>query len=236
MNVAARLRADLGVELSGGPRERTAWRIDEDLARRFPARPLLVGQAPGSSGDWPCFFGGRAGNRLAELAALPWTRFVRACERVNLVQRYPGRTGGRGGGDAWPAREARDNALRLLPYLLGRRVLVVGSAVADALGLGRHTWLEVREYGVERETREVRTGDLLAAAGSVAAGQAATSAGAAAGGALARWLYTGTEYVFIAAVFPHPSGLNRYWNDPDAAERAKAFLRALLGHEGRRST
>jgi predicted outer membrane lipoprotein len=29
----------------------------------------------------------------------------------------------------------------------------------------------------------------------------------------------------LMAVFPHPSGLNHWWNDPRATARAKAFLR-----------
>lgn len=31
-----------------------------------------------------------------------------------------------------------------------------------------------------------------------------------------------------AAVVPHPSGLNRWWNDPDNRVRARLFLRPVL--------
>ena len=30
-----------------------------------------------------------------------------------------------------------------------------------------------------------------------------------------------------AAILPHPSGINRWWNDPDNKKRAKRFMRAL---------
>jgi hypothetical protein len=35
------------------------------------------------------------------------------------------------------------------------------------------------------------------------------------------------------AVFPHPSGVNRYWNSAAAARRAAAFLRAALDMDPR---
>ena len=31
-----------------------------------------------------------------------------------------------------------------------------------------------------------------------------------------------------AVVIPHPSGLNRWWNDPANTERARRFMRSLL--------
>jgi hypothetical protein len=33
---------------------------------------------------------------------------------------------------------------------------------------------------------------------------------------------------FVAVVFPHPSGVNRWWNDPANVENAKTFLRKLV--------
>src|SRR5262249_10932860 len=30
------------------------------------------------------------------------------------------------------------------------------------------------------------------------------------------------------AVFPHPSGVSHYWNDPDNVRRARRFMRALV--------
>lgn len=37
----------------------------------------------------------------------------------------------------------------------------------------------------------------------------------------------------LVAVFPHPSGVNRYWNDPAAVERARSFLWRVLSDGAR---
>lgn len=34
------------------------------------------------------------------------------------------------------------------------------------------------------------------------------------------------------AICPHPSGINRWWNDPDNAAAARAFWTGLAGHPG----
>lgn len=40
---------------------------------------------------------------------------------------------------------------------------------------------------------------------------------------------SGTVPPFSWAVFPHPSGRNRFWNDPENVARGRAFMEELLG-------
>lgn len=45
-----------------------------------------------------------------------------------------------------------------------------------------------------------------------------------------RWIRVGPTSV---AVVPHPSGRNRYWNDPAHVDLARSFLREALAEEAR---
>jgi hypothetical protein len=85
----------------------------------------MIGQAPGRT-PGPVL-GGRAGRRLAELAGIDdLSEFF---ELRNLLDRFPGKAGK---GDAFPIVEARAAALRLMPELNERRVILLGRNVASA--------------------------------------------------------------------------------------------------------
>ena len=141
----------------------------------MPDKVVLVGQAPSASGADR--FEGRSGARLATLAELSRADFLATFERVNLLP-FAGKDGGKG--DAFDASAARLAAGRLAPSLAGRRVVLVGLAVAKAFGLDEPPLLS---WTVHRGMN--------------------------------------------VAVVPHPSGVNRWWNEPTNVAMAKAFLREL---------
>lgn len=129
-----------------------------------PHKVLLLGQAPGNYGREPGeevdprlalfpFPKGCAGYRLAQLLCGkdPGARgrYLMQFERRNLLPVFPGE--GRAG-DKFSMARARKAADALIVELNGRRVLVVGQATAEALGLQcpilvNHIWRGV-EWGV----------------------------------------------------------------------------------------
>ncbi len=99
-------------------------------------KPLLVGEASNLPDGRA--FGGRSGLRLASLCGLALEEFLDAVEAVNLLDRWPGRSGGEKG-HLFPAAEARAAADRL--DVVSRRVVLCGLRVAAAFGLRRPTFL-----------------------------------------------------------------------------------------------
>ena len=95
-------------------------------------KPLLIGEASNlPSGE---VFGGRSGERLALLCGMTLERFLESFERVNLLDRWPGRSGG-AKGHLFDREEARRSADRL--DLRGRIAVLAGLRVASAFGLRR---------------------------------------------------------------------------------------------------
>lgn len=99
-------------------------------------KPLIIGQAPGPNTDPAVPLGGRSGQRLAELCGLDLDVFLRAFERVNLLESYPGKAGN-GKGDAFPIGSAREKAIDiLLRYELHERMtIMLGDNVCRTFGL-----------------------------------------------------------------------------------------------------
>ena len=75
-------------------------------------RPLLIGQAPGPRSDPAEPLAGRCGARLAGLCGIGQDEFLRRFERVNLIDRFPGKASK---GDRFPLDEARWRAAMLRP-------------------------------------------------------------------------------------------------------------------------
>lgn len=96
-------------------------------------KPLLIGQAPGPRSDPADPLAGRCGARLAGLCGIEQTRFLELFERVNLLDKFPGKAGK---GDRFDVNKARKKAIDLL--LLGtmrdRRVVMLGANVARTFG------------------------------------------------------------------------------------------------------
>lgn len=91
-------------------------------------RILVVGQSPGRKPSPLGPLGNASGRRIAKMAGVSEKEFL-ACDRVNLLTRFPGSCGK---GEAFPAEEARRRAAAIRTG--GRKVLVVGLAVAAAMG------------------------------------------------------------------------------------------------------
>lgn len=144
-------------------------------------KPLIIGQAPGPNTDPAVPLGGRCGERLADLCGLDLDAFHLLFDRINLVQRFPGKAGK---GDLFPLAEARIEALRLLMggSTAGRPIVILGENVACAFFLPRPAVpLAWRPHAI--------LGDV--------------------------------------AVCPHPSGVNRWWNDSSNLRRTRRFWRKL---------
>lgn len=184
-----------------------AIRLDVRLARQQPMRPLLIGQAPGRGLDgWPALTG-RAGDRLAELAGLsyPGARgalaLMLATERMNVFDVFPGD-----------------------PSLLA-------AAVAD-LFPSREAANNAYALLVKLMTERRLAGRQL-----IFVGRAVAAAFALPDLPFYAWVQKmipdhmpdGGQPYTVSCV-PHPSGRNRYWNEPDNVRRASNFLRAALNH------
>lgn len=109
-------------------------------------RILLIGQAPGPNTDparplWP-EPASSTGGRLVAFAGISPGVYLEQFDRVNLLNTFPGRT--RQCPDTFPTRDARIAASAMRPFLRGRRVVLVGRAVATAFSLGLlpfHEWV-----------------------------------------------------------------------------------------------
>lgn len=93
-------------------------------------KTVVIGQAPSRLSDPREPLSGASGRRLAELCGCSHAEFMAAFERRNLVDSWPGSAGK---GDCFPGlRAARAIADEVEPALRGRRVVLLGFAVADA--------------------------------------------------------------------------------------------------------
>ncbi len=122
---------------------------------------------------------------------------VARLERTNLLKAWPGASGS---GSAFPMKEARPAATVLLRSTQrGRRLLHVGTRVAAAFDLLRPTYGYLNWFEVAWKPHEEgpKRSDSVRA--------------------LRREV----------AVVPHPSGLNRWWNDPDNVSQAEAFFKEV---------
>lgn len=219
------LRTALDIDDPEDPQQAKAWAVDRKTVGRFRDSVVVIGQAQGPNGDWPCFFGGSAGRRMSKLAGftgpMGWMGIVRRTERVNLIPYYPGKAKS-GGGDAFPMSEAQNNARVLLPLLRGRRVIFVGAKVEAAFFGGDpdrdhgHGWCCAREFDVgDHPEWHARIRRVLGDDGDD----------------LRYWSPSQipNSTLFAAATFPHPSGLNRFWNHKEAALTAARFLTTAVG-------
>jgi uracil-DNA glycosylase len=164
----------------------------------------LVGQAPSRSSALP--FEGRSGRRVEALAGLEPGELGATLTLVNVLDRWPGKNA-YGKGDAFPRpRMVRERACRIM------------GALAEA---------EV--------DRVVFAGRLVAVTFGMPAGTPYLSWVAPAGGgdgdgawAVPEWMLPHVWPSARFAVLPHPSGVNRWWNERANERRARRFLRELV--------
>lgn len=95
-------------------------------------KPLIIGQAPGPNSDPSNPLAGRCGARLADLCSLDEKTFLARFERVNLLNKFPGKATK---GDRFPIDQARKTAVDLLIFgKLNRTTVMLGGNVARAFG------------------------------------------------------------------------------------------------------
>lgn len=105
-------------------------------------RVVIIGQAPSSRSDWRRpLVGGETGENLRALTGLSMRRYVKTFEFRNVLGHWPGRAPD-GKGDLFPRAQARAAAAAMTPELSGRRVVLLGRAVADAFGVRNRKWFE----------------------------------------------------------------------------------------------
>lgn len=97
--------------------------------------PVLVGEAPGPTGDPSKPLTGRVGRRLAELAGVAFpAAFIRRFGRVNLLDSWPGADAGGGSlFDAEGGARAAEALLRVVTR--STRLVLLGRRVAAAFAL-----------------------------------------------------------------------------------------------------
>lgn len=116
-------------------------------------RILLIGQAPGPNTDpaLPLYPYSRTstGGKLQELMDLSRLQYLDLFDRINLLNKFPGR---QARDDRFPMREAKIAASAIKPLLHSRTVVLVGRNVANAFELEAdfHDWMEwpLNEGGV----------------------------------------------------------------------------------------
>lgn len=92
-------------------------------------RAIILGEAVGRSTDPDRPLSGPSGRRLASLAGLPgYDQLAARYELRNLLRGYPG---DRGRGAAFPTHEALVALDALLPELVGRVIVLLGSRLGQ---------------------------------------------------------------------------------------------------------
>lgn len=148
---------------------------------------IFIGQAPNSKSedairDRPTLaLTGACGRKLAELSGLTFKTWLKKTERLNLLQKFPGKNKK---GDKFPPALAKRAALDVVfsGRLNFRKVVLLGNGVAKAMLGGKlepFVWFPV---------------------------------------------LVDSSIYFQAALVPHPSGINRFWNSPQNAAKGRAFL------------
>lgn len=138
---------------------------------------VIVGQQPASYEDEGNPLPVRpnsTGQRLCQMAGILPTSFENAFIRMNVSPRYEP--------DGFMPEYYRTDVENWLPLLEGKRVILLGPAVASAFAIPRdqYDW--------------------------------------------AHWFDHPTEHVLLS-VIPHPSGLNRLYNNPELTSMVGSFLR-----------
>ena len=96
-------------------------------------RILLIGQAPSRGGDPTRPLEGKIGEKIASLAGMEFAQYLARTDRMNVLDRWPGKNGGKG--DSFPMIAARCAAAGKSSMLAERVVMFVGKASAAAFGL-----------------------------------------------------------------------------------------------------
>lgn len=139
---------------------------------------------------------------------------------------------------------SENDRLRFVRKLAGTGTC--GERLAELAGVGFHDWLAVtdRHNVLDRWPGAGKKGDLFSRAEAalgvirllpVVSGRVVLFLGHRSAGAFSisdeylRWSERMVgKFRFYSATFPHPSRINRWWNDPKNRKRAERFLRTTL--------
>lgn len=160
----------------------------------------MIGEAPSRTSDPFRPLTGKSGRFLRALCGWSEYRFRTGLELRNLLSRYPGR---HRKGARFPIDDARAMA-RLLTWeraMDDRDVVFLGWRVARAFGLERSFDGYLTWTPFDRGVFIDQHGG---------------------------YGFSMSWYRCRVAVLPHPSGVNRWWNQPRNALAARAFLLKLL--------
>lgn len=173
-------------------------------------KPLIVGPAASATSEGVRPFAGASGDRLRRL--LPESHANSALEDLfdleNLIRGFPGKRSS-GKGDNFNKEAARRGLVRLIREQTirpDRVVIAMGNNAARticAANLVPHDWFHLEL--VRAPSLKIRLRD------GAAPENWALRAGAF-------WLLT----------FPHPSGINLWWNDPANVATAQSVMEALV--------
>lgn len=165
-------------------------------------RVIMVGQAPSARGsaDPRLALTGRPMQFLFTHCGLDLMRYIRAFERHNVATTWHGYRKGTDPktGSRFTWRQYTDRIEWLKERAHGRRILCWGREVAGAL-FGGTAANRMALLAWESFTYDVS---------GYQAGEPVRP----------------VHSEFQAAILPHPSGLNRWWNDPDNRDAARAFM------------
>lgn len=101
-----------------------------------------MGPAPGASWtDDSVPLGGRVGKKLGGLMGVRRLDFLHRFDTANILDEYPGKSGG---GDAFPMQKARETA-SAMDFSKYDLVVMLGRGVQTALGFRSLDWFEKRE-------------------------------------------------------------------------------------------
>lgn len=100
------------------------------------SKVVLIGEAPGPKSNPAQPLCGypknMSGYRLCKMTGLTLAAYHRLYGRANLLSYYPGLAWKKGTKARWPVVESRAAARAILPFLRGRRVIMLGRRVASA--------------------------------------------------------------------------------------------------------
>ena len=142
-------------------------------------KPVIIGQMPSCHEDEGIALpvrSGSSGHRLCQLMEVNETTLRRDFVLMNVSARYDP--------DGFSPEYHKTEVKNFLPLLSGRKVIMLGPAVAAAFGISRD------EYS------------------------------------FGEWFDHAEEHMLIC-VIPHPSGLNRLYNDPEMQRIVSSLLKAL---------
>ena len=96
---------------------------------------LVIGQAPSQRSELgKALEGSLTASKLAKLFGCTVPEYLAGTERLNVLDYWPGKAGGKG--DRFPLVEVRERAYLLREKLRGRKILFVGISTAAAFGCG----------------------------------------------------------------------------------------------------